>query len=241
MLSCGPNSLHLAALHHEGALAGRSGDRAGRAMGGDVLEPLALLVGDLARRPVGCDAQQPAIVAAAHEAVARRIADQRQHRAAMQRLGRRRLGGVDVGGQQAHAAVAQGEGHDRCRRLLKAQAAAGASAATARPGGRVCRQAGFERSSFTCLLQAVVEAALEVLAVEIAADEDELARRASRRPSRACPSRNPSSCARPGRRSVAARRRWPGCPCCGRCRGRAAAAARPSTSGTCRDRPAGRR
>ena len=33
--------------------------------------------------------------------------------------------------------------------LLKAQAAAGASAATERPGGRVWCQAGFERSSFT--------------------------------------------------------------------------------------------
>src|SRR4029450_7914933 len=47
--------LHLAALHHEGALARRSGDSRGRAMGGGMLEPLALLVGDLARRSVGWD------------------------------------------------------------------------------------------------------------------------------------------------------------------------------------------
>src|SRR5882672_8958927 len=58
---------------------------------------------------------------------------------------------------------------------LKAQAAAGASAATVRAGGKVCRQAGFARSSFTRLFQAVFEAALQVLAVEVAADEDELA------------------------------------------------------------------
>src|ERR1700730_11625106 len=58
---------------------------------------------------------------------------------------------------------------------LKAQAAAGASAAIERAGGRVCRQAGFARSSFTRLFQAVFEAALQVLAVEVAADEDELA------------------------------------------------------------------
>src|SRR5262249_35289876 len=43
-------------------------------------------------------------------------------------------------------------------------------------GGRVCRQSGLPRSSFTDLLQAVFEAALEVLAVEVAADEHELAR-----------------------------------------------------------------
>src|SRR5882672_93540 len=58
---------------------------------------------------------------------------------------------------------------------LKAEAAAGASAAMERAGGRVCRQAGFARSSFTRLLEAVFEAALQVVAVEIAADEDELA------------------------------------------------------------------
>jgi autotransporter-associated beta strand protein len=57
---------------------------------------------------------------------------------------------------------------------LKAQAAAGASAATERAGGRVCRQAGFARSSFTRLFQAVFETTLQVVAVEIAADEDEL-------------------------------------------------------------------
>src|SRR6185436_18707128 len=45
-----------------------------------------------------------------------------------------------------------------------------------RAGGRVWRQAGFERSIFTRLLQAVFEAALQVLAVEVAADEHELAR-----------------------------------------------------------------
>src|SRR6266853_1904615 len=50
-----------------------------------------------------------------------------------------------------------------------------ASAAIERAGGRVCRQAGFARSSFTRLFQAVFEAALQVLAVEVAADEDELA------------------------------------------------------------------
>src|SRR4249920_2562938 len=58
---------------------------------------------------------------------------------------------------------------------LKAQAAAGASAAIERAGGRVCRHAGFARSGFTRLLEAVFEAALQVVAVEIAADEDELA------------------------------------------------------------------
>jgi len=51
--------------------------------------------------------------------------------------------------------------------LLKAQAATGASPAMERPGGSVCCQAGSARSSFT-LFQAVVEAALEVLAVEVA-------------------------------------------------------------------------
>src|SRR6267154_4361464 len=59
---------------------------------------------------------------------------------------------------------------------LKAQAAAGASAATVRAGGRVWRQAGFARSSFTRLFQAVFETTLEIVAVEVAADEHELAR-----------------------------------------------------------------
>src|SRR5712672_2111392 len=59
---------------------------------------------------------------------------------------------------------------------LKAQAAAGASAVTVRAGGRVWRQAGFARSSFTRLFQAVFEAALEVIAIEVAADEHQLAR-----------------------------------------------------------------
>ena len=35
--------------------------------------------------------------------------------------------------------------------------------------------AGFARSSFTRLLQAIIEAALEVLAIEVAADEDDAA------------------------------------------------------------------
>src|SRR5262249_40769665 len=54
------------------------------------------------------------------------------------------------------------------------QAAAGASATTERDGGSVVRHSGLARSSFTSL-QAVFEAALEVLGVEVAADEDELA------------------------------------------------------------------
>src|SRR5262245_43955494 len=58
---------------------------------------------------------------------------------------------------------------------LKAQAATGASLLTDREGGSAWRQAGLARSSFTRLFQAVFETALEVLAVEIAADEDELA------------------------------------------------------------------
>src|SRR4051812_48928032 len=59
---------------------------------------------------------------------------------------------------------------------LNAQAATGASAATERDGGSVVRHSGFPRSSFTSLLQAVFEAALQVLGVEVAADEDQLAR-----------------------------------------------------------------
>src|SRR6266850_2228892 len=59
---------------------------------------------------------------------------------------------------------------------LKAQAAAGASAATVRAGGRVWRQAGFARSSFTRLFQAVFETTLEIVAIEVAADEHQLAR-----------------------------------------------------------------
>ncbi len=62
-------------------------------MGGDVLDPLALLGQQLARRAVGGDAQHAAVVAAAHEAVAGRIADQRQHDAVVQRRGRRRAPG----------------------------------------------------------------------------------------------------------------------------------------------------
>src|SRR6185503_6809908 len=58
---------------------------------------------------------------------------------------------------------------------LKAQAAAGASDATDRDGGSMLRHSGFPRSSFTVLLEAIFEAALQVLAVEVAADEDQLA------------------------------------------------------------------
>src|SRR6185437_65142 len=59
---------------------------------------------------------------------------------------------------------------------LKAQAATGASDGTERVDGSVVRHAGLPRSSFTRLLQAVFEAALQVVAVEVAADEDQLAR-----------------------------------------------------------------
>jgi len=108
-----PELLDLVPLHDKGGLAGRGSDNAGRTVGGDVLKPPSLLVRDLVRRAVGSDAQQPAVVTAAYKAIARRVADQRQHRAAMQRLGCRRLGGVYVSGQQAHATVAQGVGRDR--------------------------------------------------------------------------------------------------------------------------------
>src|SRR5258708_3950747 len=104
---------HLAALHDEGALAGRGGDGAGRAMRREMLEPLASLAGKLGRRSVAGDAQQATVVAAAHESIARRIADQRQHRAAMQGIASWCFRGVDVGRQQAHAPVAEREGCDR--------------------------------------------------------------------------------------------------------------------------------
>src|SRR5471030_106108 len=73
---------------------------------------------------------------------------------------------------------------------LKAQAAMGASHATERVGGSVVCHAGFPRSSFTPgLLEAVFEAALQVIAVEIAADEDELARALLARLPRRAPAR----------------------------------------------------
>ena len=106
------------------------------------------------RAAVGRDAQQPAIVAAADEAVARRIADQCQHRAAMK--------GPCTGEAASGAASSMSAGSRRTRpspsakatvapSRLKAQAAAGASAATERAGGSVCRHAGFARSSFTAI------------------------------------------------------------------------------------------
>jgi hypothetical protein len=87
---------------------------------------------------------------------------------------RRRLGGVDVGRQQAHAAIAQGERRDRSI-LAEGTGSAGASRQRSGPAaGSAARPDLKDRASR--LLQAVVEAALEVLAVEVAADEHELAR-----------------------------------------------------------------
>ena len=82
-----PELAHLARLvDHQRHLADRCREGAVAAMGGELVDPLALLVGDFSRAAVGCDAQQAAIVAAAQEAVAVGIGDQRQHRAVVQGL-----------------------------------------------------------------------------------------------------------------------------------------------------------
>ncbi len=70
-----PELADLAILGHEHRAAHAGGDRA-VAMGGKVLDPLSLLHQQLRRRAVERHAQYAAVVAATHEAVAGRIADQ---------------------------------------------------------------------------------------------------------------------------------------------------------------------
>jgi hypothetical protein len=102
---------HLAVLHDDGSLADRGGNGAGGAVRREMFDPFAFVVGEFGRRAVESYAQQAPVVAAAYETVARRVADQRQHRAAMQRRGGVGRGGGDIGRQQPHASVAQREGH----------------------------------------------------------------------------------------------------------------------------------
>lgn len=102
----------LAAFDEDGRAPDGGSDEAA-AMRGQVLDPLALVARNLAQRSILAVAQQAAIVAAAYEAVAGRIGDQRQHGAAVARGRHGRQLGAERGGQQAHAPVAQGESNER--------------------------------------------------------------------------------------------------------------------------------
>ena len=120
------------------------------------------------------DAQQAAVVAAADEAVVRvdrRSATAPRPCAAAPVLRRRSF--ISAGSRRTRPSPSAKAAILPSR--LKAQAATGASDATEREGGSVVRHSGFPRSSFTGLLQAIFEAALQVLGVEVAADEDQLA------------------------------------------------------------------
>ena len=100
----------LAAFRHKHHLAGDSGDGLCRLVDRDMLDPLAFPVGQLAHRAVAAEPQQTAIVAAAHEAVARRISRERQRSASMHRLAGGRLWRRRIGRQEAHLPVAQRKG-----------------------------------------------------------------------------------------------------------------------------------
>ena len=134
-------------VDHQRHLADRRRDHAVVAVRGELVDPLALLVGDLGRAAVRCDAQQAAVVAAAQKAVARGIGDQRQHGTFMDRLARFGGGVLDVRRQQAHAAVAQRESGE----LAVAAEGAGDDRRVGRDRARRRQRAppvGIARSSF---------------------------------------------------------------------------------------------
>ncbi len=120
-----PELTQLARLvDHQRHLAGGGRDRAVAAMGGELVDPLALLIDDFRGAAAGRDAQQAAVVPAAQEAVGRGIGDQRQHRTFVQRLTGVGCRFLHFRWQQTHAPIAQresgcfaiateGAGHDR--------------------------------------------------------------------------------------------------------------------------------
>ena len=74
-------------VDHQRHLADRGGDGAVAAMGRELVDPLALLVGDLGRAAVQAQCAAGGRRRRRSRSRRRRIADQRQHRAAMDRLG----------------------------------------------------------------------------------------------------------------------------------------------------------
>ena len=111
------NNDNMAATAWSGAKATlrTKGGAAGR-VGGELVDPLALLVGEVRDAAAGGDAQQSAVIAARDEVVTARIGDQRQHRTLVggDSDGRRRV--LEAGGKQAYRTVAQG----KCHRLAVA-------------------------------------------------------------------------------------------------------------------------